>query len=56
MQELSMNEALDVNGGSNLGNTLVFIGGAIITVASGGTAGAIAGLAISAVGLIGSWE
>lgn len=56
MTNLSYEELQLVDGGSNLGNALIFIGGAIITVTVPGLGGIIAGTAISAVGLISGWE
>lgn len=56
MYELEYDELLAVQGGSNLGNTLLFVGGAIIAVSTGGTAGIVAGVAVSALGLISGWE
>ncbi len=56
MYELNKDELLLIDGGNNLGNTLLFVGGVVIAVSTAGTAGVVAGIAISAVGLISGWE
>ena len=52
MYELKYDELLAVEGGINLGNMLLFVGGAIIAVSTGGTAG----VAAAGLGLISGWE
>lgn len=56
MKTLNVNELVDVNGGSNLGNTLIFAGSVVLAIALPGTGGTIAGIAIGALGLISGWE
>lgn len=56
MHELNKDELLLIDGGNNLGNTLIFAGGVIIAVSTGGTAGVVAGIAVAALGLISGWE
>ena len=56
MYELRDEELMTIDGGNNLGNTLLFAGGAVITVTTSGTAGIIAGLAVAGLGLISGWE
>ena len=56
MYELKNDELIMIDGGNNLGNTLLFAGGVVIAVSTGGTAGIIAGIAVAGLGLISGWE
>lgn len=56
MTNLNDQELQNIEGGSNLGNLLIFAGGAIIAFSVPGLGGVIAGTAISATGLISGWE
>lgn len=56
MKTLNVNELANINGGSNLGNTLIFVGSAVLAIALPGTGGTIAGIAIGALSLISGWE
>lgn len=56
MYELKSEELMQVDGGNNLGNTLLFVGGTIIAVTSGGAPAVVAGIGVAALGLISSWE
>jgi hypothetical protein len=56
MYELKHEELMLIDGGNNLGNSLLFVGGVIIAVSTGGTAGVVAGILVSGAGLISGWE
>ena len=56
MYQLRNEELMLIDGGNNLGNTLLFVGGVIIAVSTGGTAGIVAGIAVAGLGLISGWE
>ena len=56
MKELSYNELMYVDGGSNLGNTLVFVGGVLIAVGFPGIGGIVLGTIFSGIGLLSGWE
>lgn len=56
MYELGKEESMMIDGGNNLGNTLLFVGGTIIAISTLGTAGTVAGIAVAGLGLISAWE
>lgn len=56
MKELSYDELMLVDGGSNLGNTMIVVGGIMIAIGCPGTIGIIAGALCSGVGLLSGWE
>lgn len=56
MKDLKYEELLDIEGGNNVGNTLIFVGSILIGVGTAGTAGLLAGIAVGAIGLLSGWE
>lgn len=56
MKELSYDELMLVDGGSNLGNTMIVVGGALIAIGCPGVGGIIAGTVCSFIGLLSGWE
>lgn len=56
MKELSYNELMLVDGGNNLGNTLIVAGGVLIAIGCPGFGGIILGGVCAGIGLMSSWE
>ena len=56
MSELSYDELMLYDGGNNLGNTLIVVGGVLIAVACPGIGGAILGGVCAGIGLLSGWE
>jgi len=56
MNELSYDELMLVDGGSNLGNTLIVVGGVLIAIGVPGVGGIALGAACATIGLLSSWE
>ncbi len=56
MDELSYDELMLVDGGSNLGNTLIVVGGVLIAIGVPGVGGILLGATASAIGLLSNWE
>lgn len=56
MKELSYNELMLVDGGSNLGNTMIVVGGILISIGVPGVGGIVAGGVCACIGLLSGWE
>lgn len=56
MKELSYNELMLVDGGSNLGNAMLAVGGILISIGATGGAGIFLGVACTSIGFLSGWE
>jgi uncharacterized protein GlcG (DUF336 family) len=50
------NELMLVDGGNNLGNTMIVVGGILISIGCPGFGGIVAGAVCSGIGLLSGWE
>lgn len=56
MTNLSYDDLFNIEGGSNLGNALLTVGGTLISIGTGGAGGVVIGTAIAVFGLLSDWD
>ena len=56
MERLSYEELMIVDGGNNLGNAMIVVGGILISAGIPGVGGVVVGGVCAVVGLLSGWE